>query len=109
MNDLTAVVEAAAAGSEATRATRSSAVDYEVNGSVVASVGLSGAEFHLGPDVAPAALGTPDTVASPRGAGWVLFRPRTLDRFAIDRAAAWFGLAVRLGLRGSPPPASPAR
>ncbi|MGH2406959.1 MAG: hypothetical protein ACRDF7_02615 [Candidatus Limnocylindrales bacterium] len=100
MSDLAAALDEAAAASGGTRIERGNGVDYEVNGRVVASVGPGGAEFHLGSDVAPAATGTPDTQASPRGPGWVLFRPRVLDRFALDRIAAWLGLAVRLGLRG---------
>jgi hypothetical protein len=109
MNGLAAVMDDAALEVGAARRQRGESVDYEVEGLVVATIGPDGAEFQLGPDVAPAATGTPDTQPSSRGPGWVLFRPRTLDRFALDRAAAWFGLAARLRLRGSRPPASPAR
>lgn len=53
------------------------------------------AEFRLESAVAAAAIRTPDTVPSPRGPGWVLFRPTTLDAHAADRAAAWFASAYR--------------
>lgn len=57
----------------------------------------SATELHVRLDalVAPAALRTPDTAASERGAGWVHFTPRSLDRFAADRAAAWVEYAWR--------------
>jgi hypothetical protein len=53
------------------------------------------AEFALDPVVAEAALRTPDTAASPRGEGWVAFRPPELDRMALDRATAWLASAWR--------------
>ena len=52
-------------------------------------------EVRLEPFVAQAALRTPDTTASDRGPDWVRFSPRTLDRFAADRAAAWIEHAWR--------------
>lgn len=45
--------------------------------------------------VTRAALATPDTSASPRGAGWVRFAPRVMDRYAADRAEAWIRFAHR--------------
>jgi hypothetical protein len=45
--------------------------------------------------VASAALRTADTRPSPRGAGWIAFTPRSVDRFALDRAEAWVRLAHR--------------
>ena len=59
----------------------------------VAAAGL--AEFRLDPPVAAAALRTPDARPSPRGAGWVAFRPAELDRHALDRATAWLASAWR--------------
>ena len=47
------------------------------------------------PAIAKAALSTPDTRPSPRGAGWIAFTPATTDRFALDRAEAWVRLAYR--------------
>lgn len=67
-------------------------VEYRRAGSLFAALG-SEAEFRLGADIAAAALRTPDTHPSSRGPQWVAFGPRTVDRFARDRAAAWFKLA----------------
>lgn len=55
----------------------------------------TGAEFALDGAVASAAARTPDATASTRGAGWVRFRPTTLDDHATDRAGAWFASAHR--------------
>ena len=55
----------------------------------------STAEFALDPAVAAAAVRTPDTAPSARGAGWVTFSPAALDEPAADRAVAWFGSAYR--------------
>jgi hypothetical protein len=112
VSELFAVIEAAAVEAGTTRHERGEAIDYEVGDVVVASVGPAGAEFRLGSDIAAAALNTPDTQTSARGAEWVSFRPRTVDRFARDRAEAWTALAVKVSLRPPrrpSPPASPAR
>jgi hypothetical protein len=53
------------------------------------------AEFRLDPRVAGAALRTPDTSPSARGADWVAFSPSILDDGAVDRAEAWFLSAHR--------------
>ena len=53
-------------------------------------------EVALDPAIASAAQRTPDVTASGRGAGWVSFRPTTLDGHAIDRAQAWLRSAHRL-------------
>ncbi len=52
-------------------------------------------ELRLDARVAAAAVRTPGTSASPRGAPWVRFAPDDLDAHAVDRATAWFGLAYR--------------
>lgn len=52
-------------------------------------------DFRLDPAIAAAAARTPDTASSPRGPGWVRFRPAALDGHAADRAAAWFISAYR--------------
>lgn len=64
-------------------------------GTLFATLDGDAAEYRLSPVVARAALGTPETSASPRGPDWVLFRPTTLDRTAVDRASAWFVSAAR--------------
>jgi len=55
----------------------------------------SRASFRLDPLVAAAALRTPDTEPSSRGADWVSFSPSVVDDLAIDRAEAWFLSAAR--------------
>ncbi len=52
-------------------------------------------EVALDPAIAAAALRTPDTLPSTRGAGWIAFTPAVIDRFALDRADAWVRLAHR--------------
>ena len=52
-------------------------------------------EVLLDGPVARAALATEDTQPSPRGAGWVRFVPRVMDRYAADRAEAWLAFAHR--------------
>lgn len=59
------------------------------------SAGGSTAEFGLEPPVADAAVRTPDTTPSSRGAGWVAFAPAEMDDHAADRAVAWFASAHR--------------
>jgi hypothetical protein len=53
------------------------------------------AEFALDTAVAAAAIRTPHTSPSERGAGWVSFAPIDLDDHAADRATAWFASAYR--------------
>lgn len=69
--------------------------EYSVDGRLFAALAGDTAEFRLDPVVGRAALGTPDAVPSSRGPDWVAFRPAELDRFASDRATAWFLSAWR--------------
>jgi len=69
--------------------------DYYLDHVLFASLVGSGAEFRLRDEVGAVALRTPDVKASARGAGWVRFAPRRLDRHARDRALAWFESAWR--------------
>jgi hypothetical protein len=69
--------------------------EWSVDGRPFAAVGPGEAAFRLDPLIGRAALGTPDTGPSARGGEWIAFRPATLDRFAIDRAQAWFASARR--------------
>jgi hypothetical protein len=57
------------------------------------------AEFRLDPEVAEAARRAPASSASRRGPSWVCFAPPALDRFAFDRAEAWFLSAWRAAAR----------
>ena len=70
-------------------------VAYSTRGRVFAVLGEDRLETALDPAVSKAALRTPDTATSPRGAGWIAFTPATIDRFALDRAEAWVRSAHR--------------
>ena len=71
-------------------------VGYHRGGRIFATLVASAAEFRLRADVAQAVLRTPDVSVSPRGHEWVRFAPPAVDRFALDRAEAWFLSAWRL-------------
>ena len=70
-------------------------IEWRANGQAFASLAGGRAEFRLDPVVAAAALRTPDTGPSPRGAGWVAFERRDPDGHALDRAVAWLASAHR--------------
>lgn len=73
------------------------AMSWARRGRAFAALSADGsvASFALDPAVATAAIRTPDTTGSPRGAGWVDFAPADLDDHAADRAEAWFESAYR--------------
>ena len=99
-SDLGAAVELAVAGLEdVERQERGSLVEFSRTGKVFAAIEGSVASYRLSPAVARAALATPDTRASPRGADWVAFAPAAMDRFALDRAVAWLESAWRNAAR----------
>jgi hypothetical protein len=95
-----ALEDAAAPLDGVERRNAGTAVEWTAAGVVFAAAAGDTAEFRLDPVVVGAALGTPDTGPSARGPEWVAFSPSQLDRFARDRAVAWFGSAYR---RASPP------
>jgi hypothetical protein len=68
---------------------------FAVGGRPFATLDGDRLEAALDAAVAKAALRTPDTAASPAGAGWIVFSPVTVDRYALDRAEAWVRLAHR--------------
>lgn len=70
-------------------------VEWVAGGVAFATAAGDAAEFRLSTIVAAAARDTPDTGPSQRGGDWVAFRPAQLDRYARDRAIAWFGSAFR--------------
>jgi hypothetical protein len=78
---------------DVTRTREGDQLRLAADGRVFALVGADVLEVALEGPVARAALATPDTRASSRGAGWVLFSPATVDRFALDRAEAWVRFA----------------
>lgn len=90
-----ALEEAAAELTGTAARTTDSGTEWFVHGRLFAAVTDGAAEFLLAPEVARAARGTPDTAASVRGGDWIAFTPGELDRFALDRAVAWFGSAHR--------------
>ena len=55
-------------------------------------------EVQLGPDIAAAALRTPDVSASTRGAGWIRLEPTVVEDHAADRVVAWFEMARRIAV-----------
>ena len=75
-------------------------VEWLADGVAFAALAGEIAEFRLSPVVAAAARATPDAGASGRGDQWVAFNPPQLDRYALDRAVAWFGSAYRAAASG---------
>ena len=61
------------------------------------------AEFLLRGDVGRAALRTSDVSASSRGPDWIALAPASVDRYARDRATAWFELARKQTAEERPP------
>ena len=53
-------------------------------------------DLRLGEEIGEAALRTPDTHPSSRGAAWVRFSPKSWDSMAADRLRAWFRVAWKL-------------
>jgi hypothetical protein len=60
--------------------------------------------FRLRPEIVLAAVRTPDTSASPRGAEWVALESNADDTFTLDRLKAWFEAAWRLSGEAAEPP-----
>ena len=71
-------------------------LELRLDGDAFAVISGGGLEFRLRPQVARAALRTPDTAPSSRGSGWVRFEPMLVDDFSRDRALAWLESAWRL-------------
>jgi hypothetical protein len=70
--------------------------EYSRSGVVFAARPRPGAvELRLGPEIAEAALNTPNTEPSPRGAAWVLLEPKSWTD-STDRLEAWYRVAWRL-------------
>jgi hypothetical protein len=82
------------------RRTIGGGIEWAAGGVVFAALAGDTAEFRLNPVVAAAARGTPDAGGSGRGDQWVAFSPPELDRYAQDRAVAWFGSAYRTAVAG---------
>ena len=82
------------------RRTVGGGIEWAAAGAMFAALAGDVAEFRLTPVVAAAARGTPNAGASSRGDQWVAFSPGELDRYAQDRAVAWFGSAYRSAVAG---------
>ena len=80
---------------ERTTAADGSTIEWSIAGVTFAAISGDRAEFRLDPVVAKAAMRTPDTAESQRGADWVAFSPAELDQHAIDRATAWLASGWR--------------
>ena len=79
-------------------------VEYSTGGRPFATRDGEGrTSFRLRSDVGRAALGTPDVSASSRGPDWIVLAPVTADRFARDRATAWFEHARKQAAEERPP------
>ncbi len=72
--------------------------EYEISGRVFAWAAGRAFEVQLGPDIASAALRTPDVTDSVRGDGWIRLEPAIIDDHAADRVVAWFELARRIAV-----------
>jgi hypothetical protein len=59
--------------------------------------------FRLRPEIVAAALGTPETSQSDRGAEWIALESTAVDEFTLDRARAWFETAWRLAGEAAEP------
>ena len=96
MDELAARIEQAAAMIDGIE--RVAGVDdmrYVLGGVLFAVVVGGRASFRLRPDVAEAALRTPDVHAGQQAPGWVELAAPYPDQFALDRASSWFGSAAR--------------
>lgn len=90
-----AVAEAAGDVGAETATDERGVTEYRRDGLVFAAVGGETVEVHLHPEIAEAALNTPATSASDRGAGWVRLAPAAPTENDADRAKAWFLSAWR--------------
>jgi hypothetical protein len=93
---LAEALDAEAAGLEGVeRRTTGDTIEWRAGGLTFAAASGDVAEFRLSPAVAAAARATPDSGSSSRGPEWVRFSPPDFDRYARDRAVAWFGSGWR--------------
>ena len=91
-----ALAELAAADTSIRVSPSGAATEYALQGVPFARAQGPTASFRLRPEIAAAAIRTDGTAASALGPEWVAFRPLRWDRYALDRAIAWFLLARRL-------------
>jgi len=102
-SELAALLEAHAAILEGAEAVVvEGGLEVRLDGERFATVSGGVVELRLRPEVAAAALRTPDVAPSFGGSDWVRFEPPVLDGFARDRAAAWLESAWRFADGGGP-------
>ncbi len=96
-SDLVALFDVlASAAPDVERRTTLTATEFAVRGRIFAVTEDRRASLRLRPEVARAAARAAGTSVSARGVDWVVLEPGPLDRYARDRAAAWFEHARRL-------------
>lgn len=85
------------------RRTSGRSVEFVRGSTVFAVQAGSRCEFRLRAEIVFAALRTPETSKSERGADWVALDTSAGDTFTVDRTVAWFETAWRFAA----PPALP--
>lgn len=88
---------AAEVGAEGAKGTGGS--EFRRDGQAFAFAAGNVVEVKLDPEIAEAALRTPSTSGSSRGAGWVRLAPDETTQMDLDRARAWFLSAWRAAER----------
>jgi hypothetical protein len=83
----------------AARATATLGTEFRRDGHAFAFAAGNVVEVKLDPEIAEAALRTPSTSASSRGADWVRLAPDDASQMDLDRARAWFLSAWRAAER----------
>lgn len=95
-DDLHAAIDTLAASLEGVeRRALGETTEYTRAGRRFAALTPSALEVDLDEAVTRAALRTPDVAPSAGRRGWIAFAPAALDRYALDRAIAWFEAAWR--------------
>ncbi len=77
------------------RATATGGTEFRRDGQAFAFAAGNVVEVKLDPEIAEAALRTPSTSASSRGASWVRLAPDEATQMDLDRGRAWFLSAWR--------------
>ncbi|MEA2622751.1 MAG: hypothetical protein QOH61_1661 [Chloroflexota bacterium] len=75
------------------------AMEYRRGQQVFAAIDGPRVSLRLRPDIAEAALRTPATAPSPRGADWIEFEPNPSDPQDADRLRAWLTIGWRAAQR----------
>ena len=84
---------------EVTSAPTAAGTEFRRGGQVFAVLHDAQISLRLRPDIAVAALGTPATAPSPRGADWIEFTPAVSNQQDVDRLRAWLTIGWRAAQR----------